>query len=129
MSSEKDAIIGVIEKGLGEGKYFMSMPHYKKEIKKKLKFNPYPGTLNLKVAKSQRDLIKKQKKIRIKGYKKGNKVFGGAYCCKASIEQIEGAIIAPDITKHKVILEFIAPVHIKSALKLRNKSKIKIKVK
>ena len=31
------AIEGVVSKGLGEGAFFMSMPHYKKEIKERRK--------------------------------------------------------------------------------------------
>ena len=122
-------ILGIIVRGLGEGTYFMSMRHYQKEIKKKLGFDTYPGTLNLKVEKKQIDLLKKINPIKIAGFKKDNKTFGGADCYKAKIKSINGAIIVPHLTKHKKdIIEFIAPVHLKSGLKLKDGDRIKVEL-
>ena len=67
------SLSGIIVRGLGEGAYFMSMQHYKDEIKKKLGFETYPGTLTLKITKKQTDSLKKIKVIGIKGFKKNNK--------------------------------------------------------
>ena len=124
----KNMINGVIVRGLGEGNYFMSMKHYQKEIKKKLGFDAYPGTLNLKVKKIQIDLLKKINPIKIAGFKKDNKAFGGADCYKAKIKNMNGAIIMPHLTKHKNIIEFIAPAHLKSGLKLEDGDKIKVEL-
>ena len=88
---------GIITSGSGEGALFMSMEHYKKEIKNKLGFGAYPGTLNLKVNKEQIELFKKFNPIRIDGYEKDNKTFYGANCYKARINNINGSIIIPDI--------------------------------
>ena len=117
---------GIIVKGLGEGTYFMSMQHYQNEIKKKLGFKPYPGTLNLKVGKKQINLLKKIVPIKINGFKSVNKTFGGASCYKAKIKTINSAIIIPDLTKHKDIIEIIAPVHMKSELKLKDGDEIQV---
>ncbi len=124
----KKFINGVIVKGFGEGTYFMSMHHYQKEIKNKLGFIAYPGTLNLKVGKKQTDLLKNITPIKINGFKSINKTFGGASCYKAKIKNIDGSIIIPDLTKHKDIIEFIAPIHLKSELKLKDGDKIKIEL-
>ena len=121
-------ISGTIVKGLGEGAVFMSMPHYKQEIRTNLGFDAYPGTLNVKVAKQQFDSLKNYLPIKINGYKKDGKTFGGAGCRKAKIKNISVAIIMPDINKHEDIVEFIAPVHLKSELKLAEGDKIKIKL-
>lgn len=117
---------GVIARGLGEGTFFMSMRHYQKEIQKKLGFAAYPGTLNIKVGKKQRLLLNNLKKILIEGFKQGNKIFGGIDCYKATMKNINGAIIIPHMTKHKDIIEFIAPVHIKTELNLKDGSKVKV---
>ena len=119
---------GIIVRGLGEGAYFMSMRHYRDEIKKNLGFQAYPGTLNLKVKKAEIEDIKKNNPIRISGYKSGNKIFGGASCYKAKVKGISGSIIIPDLTKHKDIVEFIAPIHLKSELKLKDRQKIKVEL-
>ena len=122
-------ISGIIIRGLGEGAYFMSMLHYQKEIKKKIGFKAYPGTLNLKVSRDQINSLKKIKPIEIDGFKKNKKNFGGVDCYMAKIKSINGSIIIPHLTKHKDIIEFIAPVHLKSELKLKDGDKIKVELK
>ncbi|MBI2650243.1 CTP-dependent riboflavin kinase [Candidatus Woesearchaeota archaeon] len=129
MSSENIVLSGIIVKGLGEGAYFMSMQHYQKEIRRKLGFDAYPGTLNLKVGRKQIDLLENISPIKIEGYKSGNKKFGGADCYKARIKSADGSIIVPDLTKHKKdIIEFIAPLHLKSELKLKEGDKVKVEL-
>ena len=118
------AIKGTVVSGLGEGKYFMSMPHYKNEIRKKLGFDPYPGTFNIKP--ENRHDLGKSRSISIDGFEKSGKKFGGASCYIASINRIKGAIIIPDINKHKGIIEFIAPEHLKSRLKLDDGDEVTI---
>ncbi|MBI2542227.1 CTP-dependent riboflavin kinase [Candidatus Woesearchaeota archaeon] len=122
------SVEGVIVRGLGEGAYFMSMRHYRDEIKKKLGFDAYPGTLNLKVSKKQMDLLEEAVPIRIDGFQQENKIFGEADCYKAKINGTLGAIIVPKMTKHKDVMEFIAPVHLKSELKLEDGDKIKVEL-
>ena len=122
-------IEGTVSKGLGEGAFFMSMPHYKNEIKSKLGFEAYPGTLNAKIKENRDELLKNTKPIQIIGYISSNKKFGGASCYKAKIKNINGAVIVPDINKNpQDILEFIAPVHIKSALNLEDNDEIEIEI-
>ena len=128
MISKEVVLSGVVVRGLGEGTFFMSMQHYRKEIRKKLGFEAYPGTLNLKVEKKQADLLKSIEPIKLSGYKSGTKTFGGATCYKAKIKNINGSIIVPDLTKHKDVVEFIAPVHLKSELKLKDGDIIKIEI-
>ena len=125
----KISIIGTVVKGLGEGAFFMSMQHYKEELKDRLEFIPYPGTLNIKVDKNQSNLLKKIIPIRIYGYKSGNNIFGGASCYKARIKNIDGSVIVPDLTKHKTsIIEFIATVHLKSKLNIKDGDKVKVEL-
>ncbi len=129
MPSKSLFLSAIISRGLGEGTFFMSMPHYKKEIKKKLGFEAYPGTLNLKIDKNERKALENIIPIKIDGFKSSNKVYGGAICYKAKFKNISGAIIIPDLTKHKKdIIEFIAPLHLKSELKLKNGDKVEIKI-
>ena len=125
-----EVLEGIVVTGLGEGAYFMSMPHYKNEIKKKLGFDAFPGTLNIKTDKENIDSFKKINPIIIIGFKKNNKTFGGVSCYKAKINNIDGAIIIPDINKHKEdIIEFVAPIHIKSKLNIKDGDKVKIELK
>ena len=128
MGAKTTAIDGIITRGLGEGAFFMSMPHYKNEIKKKLGFYAYAGTLNIKITENEFNSLRNNLPIKIEGYKKDNRIFGGAGCSKAKIKNINGAIIIPDLTKHKNIIEFVAPVHLKSKLNLKDGDKVKIEL-
>ena len=47
---------------------------------------------------------------------------------KSTLENIKGAVIIPDLTKHKDIVEFIAPIHLKSELKINDGDKLKIEL-
>ena len=125
----KKAITATVVAGLGEGAFFMSMQHYQKEIRDELGFVAYPGTLNLKVPKNKTKFFFNTTPIKIKGYKTQKRIFGGASCYKARIKNIEGSIIIPDISKHKKdIIEFIAPVHLKSKLNIKDGDKVRIEL-
>lgn len=129
MGGKEILITGVVVSGLGEGAFFMSMPHYRNEIKKKLGFGAYPGTPNLNAKEKQINSLRNIEPIKISGYKSNGKIFGGAICFKAKIKDIDGAIIIPDFTKHKKeVIEFIAPVHIKSELKIKDGDNVKIEL-
>src|SRR3989344_2237588 len=117
-------ITGVAVSGLGEGAFFMSMPHYRNEIRNKLGFDAYPGTLNVKTDEKQIMHLKKLTPMTIEGYSSGNKTFRGASCYNAKIKNINGAVIIPDISKHKDVIEFIAPIQLKSELNIKDGDKI-----
>lgn len=121
------SISGIIAAGLGEGAFFMSMGHYRNEIRQKLGFDAYPGTLNIKT--NGKVSFEGLSKIRIEGYASNKKKFGGAICYRAKLKNIEGAIIFPDLTRHdKNIIEFIAPVYLRSELKLEDGVEITIEL-
>ena len=120
-------IKGLLVTGLGEGAFFMSKGHYKKEIKKMLGFEAYPGTFNIKSEDAPK--FGRLKNIIIEGYESGGKKFGRLVCYIAKLKNIEGAIIIPEFTRHdKKIIEFIAPVYLRSELKLKDGDAIKITV-
>jgi len=125
-----EVLEGIVVAGLGEGAFFMSLDHYKKEIKEKLGFDAFPGTLNIETDKESIDSLKKLNPIIISGFKKGDKTFGGVNCYNAKIDDIDGSIIVPHINKHKEdIIEFISSVHVKSKLNIKDGDKVKIKLK
>ena len=45
----KMKLFGRVVSGKGEGKYYMSLPPYKEKFKNILEFEPYEGTLNIKL--------------------------------------------------------------------------------
>ena len=120
---------GTITSGLGKGAVFVSIDYYKDEIKKKLGFEAYPGTLNLMIDKKQTNSFKKIKPIRIGGFKKDGKTFGRVSCYKIKINEIDASIVIPELTEHNEdMIEIIAPMNLKSKLKVEDGDKVKIEL-
>ncbi len=120
---------GTVTAGLGKGAVFMSIDYYKGKIKEKLGFDPYTGTLNLKIEKGRISLLNDLEPIRIEGIKKDNKDFGGASCYKVKINDVNAAIIIPDLTEHEEdMIEIIAPINLKSKLNIKDNDRVKIEL-
>ncbi len=124
---------GIITKGMGEGAYYISLEGYRKQFIEKLGFDPYPGTLNIKVSNDYiyvKNLLKSyQNNIFIEGFSDGKRTYGWVKCYKAIINNIEGALLILERTHHDAsILEAIAPVKILDNANLDYGSTITIKV-
>jgi len=129
MGEENTILEGTLTSGLGKGAIFLSIDYYKEEIKEKLGFEPYPGTLNLTVDKEKTSLLTKFDPIRINSFKKDDKTYGGASCYKIQIKNIDAYIIIPDMTEHDDgMVEIIAPVNLKLELNVKDGDKIKIQL-
>lgn len=112
----RDKIKGKIFQGLGEGSYYTNI--YGKEIKKKIGYLPYPGTLNLRVKELEiNSFISDLSKIRIKGFSKKDRTYGDIYLYRIILEGIESAILIPERTLHgKDVVEIIGPECFRSVL-------------
>ena len=126
---EDRVIEGIVTSGLGKGAVFMSIDYYKEEVKEKLGFEAYPGTLNFLIDNEQLNTLKKIDPMRIDGFKKDGKTFGGISYYKIKINNIDGSIIIPDLTEHEEnMIEVIAPVNLKSELQIKDGDKVKIQL-
>jgi len=126
-------LVGVVVKGMGEGSYYMSLNGYRLQFISKLGFDPYPGTLNIKLDKMYIDAkqeITKYPPIIIEGFSDGKRTYGGVRCYRAKMnDTIDGAILIPERTHHDdSILEFISPVKIMDTLGIKHGDKVSIKV-
>lgn len=119
---------GTVTSGMGKGAVFISVDYYKQQIKEKLGFEAYTGTLNLTIDEKQTALLNDLTSVRIEGFKKDDMSYGGINCYKAKIKDIDGYVIIPDLTEHKNTIEFIAPVNLKSELNIKDGDKIKIEL-
>lgn len=125
---------GKVVTGMGEGAYYMSQKGYREQFLRKLGFNPYPGTLNLRLAPSKagvRRELETYPAITVKGFKRGKRSFGDVQCFPAVInDSVEGAVTLINRTHHSdLVIELIAPVHLRSRLNLREGSDVKVEVK
>jgi riboflavin kinase, archaea type len=123
---EKLEVKGTVFSGLGEGAYYVSLRGYKRQFVSKLGFEPFPGTMNLKLEspvdrKVRRDLGV-SKGIHIDGFQDGKRTFGGAECFRALINnKVEGAVLIIERTTHDdSILEIISPKNLRENFKLKD---------
>lgn len=120
-------IIGEVVSGLGEGSYYVLM--YRERIKEHLGFDPYPGTLNLRVVfpKTVFDALVDVRPILIPGFVKKGRTFGDVRAYPVNVEGIRGAIVVPSRTIHPPkIAEIIAPVNLREAIGLKDGSRVKV---
>ncbi len=88
---------GTVFTGLGEGAYYIGKESYRKQFTEKLGFEPYPGTLNLKLS-SDYDIktrveIEAYPAIEITGFKNEDRTFGLVKCYPAIIDnKVKGAL-------------------------------------
>ncbi len=125
---------GVVFTGLGEGAYYITRGHYRKQFMEKLGFVPYPGTLNLKLTtdydvKSYSEL-EAYPAIEIEGFKSENRTFGSVKCYPVIIEnKAKGALISALRSHYDAsVIEVIAPVFLRKHLNLKDGHKVKVEV-
>ena len=111
---------GTVFSSRGEGKKFLELPWVKQQIKQKLGFTPYPGTLNMMLSKEsvkRKKLLEKAHPIKVfpaDGYCSGTLI-------KAFIGKLECAIVIPEVAGYpKGVLEIIAPVNLRETLQLED---------
>jgi riboflavin kinase len=125
-------LTGNVISGLGEGKYYMSLDGYKQQFGAILGFEPYPGTLNIRLAPSSIPVRKKIESlnwIRIKGFSADGRTFGDARCLPCRIGDVTCAIVVPGRTHYPDdVLEIIAPVALRRQLGVEDSETVTIEV-
>jgi len=117
---------GTVFTGLKEGGYYISLKGYAKSFRRALGFEPYPGTLNLRLADQamieQRRLLDLRQGIIIPGFADGKRSFGPVKVFKAEIEgRHPGAVLAIERTHYdSSVLELISPINLRRTLGLRD---------
>jgi len=123
---------GTVVSGIGEGKYYMSLPAYKEQFNVHLGFVPYPGTLNIRLPPSVLPVRKKIDAlnwIRIKGFSTDGRTFGDAKCLPCHIGAIPCGIVVPGRTHYpEDIIEVIAPVALRRKLGVGDTDSVSVEV-
>jgi riboflavin kinase len=125
---------GVVFTGLGEGAYYVTRDHYRKQFIEKLGFDPYPGTLNLKLTSEYdiktRSELEAYPAIEVEGFKSEDRTFGPVKCYPAIIEnKVKGALVsALRCHYNSSVIEVIAPLCLRRHLTLKDGHKVKVEV-
>ena len=123
---------GSVTSGLGEGAFYMKQRGYKEQFRRKLGFEPFEGTLNVRVeggelAKLQ--ILWEEPGIPIEGFTDGGRTFGGAKVFPATVASVECAVILPLRTHHTDNVEIISRAHLRSKLGLRDGDAVEANVR
>jgi len=125
---------GTVFTGLGEGAYYISKEPYRKQFIEKLGFDPYPGTLNLKLTTDYdikaRNELEAYPAVEIGGFKNEDRTFGPVKCYPVIIEnKVKGALISALRSHYDAsVLEIIAPLQLRKHLDLKDGHKAKVEV-
>jgi riboflavin kinase len=125
---------GTVFTGFGEGAYYISRESYRKQFIEKLGFDPYPGTLNLKLVTDYdlkaRNELEAYPGVEIEGFKDADRTFGSVKCYPVIMEnEVKGALILALRSHYDAsVLEIIAPVPLRKHLKLKDGQKVKVEV-
>ena len=123
---------GTVASGLGEGAFYMKQRGYKEQFRRKLGFEPYEGTLNLRASDeelSKLDILREEPGILIEGFSDGGRTFGGAKCLPASLAGVDCFAILPLRTHHTDTVELIARAHLRSKLGLADGDEVEVHIR
>ncbi|MCS7120058.1 MAG: DUF120 domain-containing protein [Nitrososphaerota archaeon] len=125
---------GLVFSGLGEGAYYVTRKPYRDQFIQKLGFDPYPGTLNLKLVDDYNRRLRRELEtcagIEIEGFQNENRTFGPVKCFQAKIGNKEDGAVLFALRTHydDSVLEIISPYCLRSRLRLKDGSKLKVEV-
>ena len=139
---------GVVSSGLGRAHVFMSQTHYQNQFKDILGSGAWPGTLNVELygdnLSNYRGLrvlaglekgegIEGAVPIRIQGFERSGRSFGGATAFKAEISRggddwVPCSILIPDLTRHTRTAEVISSSFLREALPCEDGDEVTIRL-
>jgi riboflavin kinase, archaea type len=126
---------GKVFQGLGEGAYYIGLEGYRTQFAKALGFDPYAGTLNVKLESPDQVELKRELRgfdgLRIEGFQRDGRTYGGARCYRAKVGKkgIAGAVLVIDRTHYDdSVLEIISPEFLRGALGLKNGDVVELDV-
>jgi len=125
---------GILFSGLGEGAYYMNKDGYRKQFMEKLGFDPYPGTLNIKLTTEYDNKVLSELEtypaVELEGFQDEDRTFGNVKCYPAVINnRVKGAVIYAMRSHYgSSVLEIVSPVFIRNALKLKDGNKVKVEI-
>ena len=125
---------GKVVSGMGEGAYYMSLKGYRMQFNDKLGYEPYAGTLNVKLLNQSsirmRSMIDSCPSLFVSGFNDSSRSYGWVKCYPAILNDgaiDKAAVIVLERTHYdNSMLEVIAPICIKDSLGMKNGDLVKV---
>lgn len=122
-------IEGKVFSGKGEGAKFVNLPWVRKQIVEKLGFEPFPGTLNVRLAKDYTNIkksLKRAKPIEISPRKN----FCRGLCFEAILlDNLKCAVVIPEVAGYpRDIIEILAPINLREKFQLKDGDSVRVKI-
>jgi riboflavin kinase len=133
---ESILIIGEVVEGMHEGSYYVSIKGYYDQFKDKLGFEPFKGTLNLKLSDTDNSILREQLNniapVVIEGFKDQSREYGPVKCYDVYISRMDdkdnrrkAAILDIKRTHHKKnIIEILAKPYLREFFNLKDGDKL-----
>ncbi len=123
---------GIVVTGFGEGSYYISLEGYRRQFISKLGFDPYPGTLNIKLLDQYmkyRLYLERVPGVRIEGFSNGSRTYGSVKAFKCTIGDIPCGVLLIERTSHgPEVIEVVAPVKLRDRLGLKDGDDVTINI-
>jgi CTP-dependent riboflavin kinase len=123
---------GIVASGVGQGARFMSLAWVGSAVHQWLGFDPYPGTLNVRLVDA--DMLVRWRKMSKEGAllltPPAAEQCGGRLIPITLARNIPAAVIVPDVTRYgDHVLEVVAAVHLRSRLGLQDGDLLTLEVR
>ncbi len=125
---------GILVSGMGEGAYYMGLDGYTRQFVSKIGYNPFPGTLNIRLDdKIHREALKQfdtLEGIKIDGFSDGKRTYGWVKCFPAKLnDSVDCELVVLERTHHDgSIAELISKVSLREAAELHDGSKVYVRI-
>jgi riboflavin kinase len=137
---ESILIVGEVTEGIHEGGYYVAIKGYFDQFKNKLGFEPYKGTLNLKLSDTDNSILREKlhyiRPVIIEGFKNQEREYGPVKCYDVYIYRLvnknnrrKAAILDIKRTHHKKnVVEILAKPYLRDYFNLKDGDKLIIEV-
>ncbi len=124
-------LAGRVISGVGEGSYYMSQRGYREQFGRELGFDPYPGTLDIKLDGASLELKAVLMQLpgkQVEGFRTSERTFGKVKFFPAKLKDKKAALILPLRSHYADVVELIAPKKLRDSLKLKDGDVVQVEV-
>jgi CTP-dependent riboflavin kinase len=122
------ALEGIVASGVGDGARFMAIDWVREAVRRAVGFDPYPGTLNVRLVDGESvrrwRALRERAPLRIAPPGEG---CGGWLVPLVVEPDVPAAVVVPDVTRHgDEVLEIVAAVSLRARLGLHDGAAVRL---